>query len=91
MLFSNLLGALALSASVVQATTPHKAKETKNGAVASEDSRCTKIGIDILKQNGTAADAVSISRLHRRSPNSGTNLNSDNRNTILCWRNRHVS
>ena len=56
MLFTILLGALALGATIVQATTH---KETKNGAVASEDSRCTKIGIDILKQNGTAADAVS--------------------------------
>ena len=58
MLFTSLLGAgLALSVQLVQATTTPK--ETKNGAVASEDSRCTKIGIDVLKQNGTAADAVS--------------------------------
>lgn len=31
----------------------------KNGAVASESSICTDIGIDILKVGGNAADAVS--------------------------------
>lgn len=34
----------------------------KNGAVASESSLCSNIGIDILKVGGNAADAVSLVR-----------------------------
>ncbi|RDL42431.1 Uncharacterized protein BP5553_02410 [Venustampulla echinocandica] len=37
---------------------PHPEHDAKLGAVASESSECSKIGIDILKQGGNAADAL---------------------------------
>lgn len=30
----------------------------KNGAVASEASECSRIGVDLIKEGGNAADAV---------------------------------
>jgi gamma-glutamyltranspeptidase len=56
-LLSSLLGAFALSA--VSARPEHH-NDAKLGAVASEAATCSKIGIEILKQGGNAADAVSL-------------------------------
>lgn len=35
-------------------------EEDKLGAVAAESAVCSKIGVDVLKQGGNAADAVCI-------------------------------
>ncbi len=35
-------------------------EDAKLGAVATESEVCTKIGIDVLKEGGNAADAVSF-------------------------------
>lgn len=58
MLFSLFLGAIALGN--VANATPKPHKDAKLGAVASELAVCSKIGINILKQGGNAADAVSF-------------------------------
>lgn len=55
---SALLGAIALSATV--SATPKSYSDPKLGAVASQRSECSKIGIDALKQGGNAADSVSL-------------------------------
>lgn len=57
----NLLGALAITQTVLAnpVAVPVCAGQDKLGAVASESSICSKIGIDLLKAGGNAADAVS--------------------------------
>ena len=42
--------------------TQHEAKD-KRGAVASESSVCSNIGINLIKDGGNAADAVSGKRV----------------------------
>lgn len=37
---------------------PHFRHCDKNGAVASEASECSRIGIELIKEGGNAADAV---------------------------------
>ena len=37
----------------------------KRGAVASESSVCSNIGIDLIKDGGNAADAVSLTTLRK--------------------------
>lgn len=39
-------------------------EQGKLGAVAAESAVCSKIGVDVLKQGGNAADAVSTPILH---------------------------
>ena len=43
----------------------HEAKD-KRGAVASESSVCSNIGINLIKDGGNAADAVSEKRAARK-------------------------
>ena len=50
-----LLGALAVSQLALANPVPG---QDKLGAVASESAVCSKIGIDLLKAGGNAADAV---------------------------------
>lgn len=51
--------ALALNAILpVCAHEQHHEARDKKGAVASESSVCSKIGIDLLKKGGNAADAL---------------------------------
>ena len=38
----------------------HRIEQDHLGAVASENSVCSRIGIDLLKVGGNAADAVSL-------------------------------
>jgi len=60
MLLLSALWSFGLLANTAYAApAPHEVD--KLGAVASESSVCSKIGIDILKQGGNAADAVSSS------------------------------
>lgn len=65
-MFSKVLRILALGVIAQVASAPDSTKhpDAKLGAVASESSICSKIGIDILKKGGNAADAVSSMRLH---------------------------
>lgn len=63
MLFSLLVGALALGNAV---TATPKPQANKLGAVASEMAVCSKIGINVLKDGGNAADAVSLPCLMER-------------------------
>ncbi len=65
-MFSKVLRILALGfiTQVASATDSTKHHDTKLGAVASESSVCSKIGIDILKKGGNAADAVSSIYIH---------------------------
>jgi hypothetical protein len=61
MLLSTLLLQLGVAA-VAKATSAHHnttSADPKLGAVASESSVCSNIGIDMLKEGGNAADAVS--------------------------------
>ena len=51
----NVLGAIAGNG--------HLPEDDSHGAVASEVSECSKIGIKLLKKGGTAADAVRIYEL----------------------------
>lgn len=44
---------------VAQATSSHHKQDAKLGAVASESSVCSQIGVDTLEKGGNAADAVS--------------------------------
>lgn len=62
-----LLFKALLVGAIAQLTAAHpKAADAKLGAVASESSVCTKIGINILKKGGNAADSVSnVNPLHR--------------------------
>ena len=57
-----LLAALALAATqtALGVSPPQRVDGDKIGAVASEHKTCSKIGIDILKMGGNAADAVRI-------------------------------
>lgn len=57
MLLSHTLISLALF-SGAWATPARPTQRDKLGAVASESSVCSNIGIDILKEGGNAADAV---------------------------------
>ncbi|KAH6669494.1 gamma-glutamyltranspeptidase [Halenospora varia] len=58
MLFSIALP-VALSALVqIVSASPRPAHDAKTGAVASESSVCSNIGIDVLKEGGNAADAL---------------------------------
>ena len=45
----------------------HEAKD-KLGAVASESTVCSHIGIDLIKEGGNAADAVSRKYLRLTAP-----------------------
>lgn len=47
----------------------HEAKDTL-GAVASESSVCSRIGIDLIRDGGNAADAVCPSHLRYTAPGS---------------------
>ena len=53
-----LLGALAVAQIALANPVPVCAGQDKLGAVASESSICSNIGIDLLKAGGNAADAV---------------------------------
>lgn len=37
---------------------PHFRHQDKNGAVASEVSECSRVGLELIKEGGNAADAV---------------------------------
>lgn len=54
----SLLGALAVTQVALANPIPVCAGQDKLGAVASESSICSNIGIDLLKVGGNAADAV---------------------------------
>ncbi len=58
-----LLGALAVTQVALANPIPVCAGQDKLGAVASESSICSNIGIDLLKAGGNAADAVIINSL----------------------------
>jgi gamma-glutamyltranspeptidase / glutathione hydrolase len=45
---------------------PAPSHDQELGAVASESSVCSNIGIDILKEGGNAADAVSLIIHHEK-------------------------
>jgi gamma-glutamyltranspeptidase/glutathione hydrolase len=52
---------LAAQAVFLQSTFsdhPEQAEHDKTGAVASESAVCSRIGIDLLRQGGNAADAM---------------------------------
>ena len=58
----SLLASLALAAVAqlaLSSPTPHGVEHDQLGAVASENSICSRIGIELLKAGGNAADAVS--------------------------------
>jgi gamma-glutamyltranspeptidase/glutathione hydrolase len=57
---AGLVGQVALASPLPKAGNyaPHYAPDHL-GAVASESSICSQVGIDLLKQGGNAADAVS--------------------------------
>lgn len=57
MLFSRTLLGLGLLASA-RATAERPQQPDKLGAIATESSICSNIGIDLLKDGGNAADAV---------------------------------
>ena len=42
---------------------PHFRHHDKNGAVASEASECSRIGVELIKEGGNAADAVGRHRV----------------------------
>lgn len=50
---------LLLSFGVVAKGNPLSSHNAKLGAVASESAVCSNVGIDMLKDGGNAADAVS--------------------------------
>lgn len=50
--------ALAISQLVAPAAAHPPSAKDKKGAVASESAVCSHIGIDVLKDGGTAADAM---------------------------------
>jgi len=54
----SLLGALAVTQVALANPVPVCAGQDKLGAVASQSSICSNIGIDLLKAGGNAADAV---------------------------------
>ena len=59
----SLLASLALAAVsqlALSSSIPYKYEHDQLGAVASENSICSKIGIDLLKAGGNAADAVCL-------------------------------
>ena len=59
----SLLASLALAAVsqlALSSSTPYKYEHDQLGAVASENSICSNIGIDLLKAGGNAADAVCL-------------------------------
>lgn len=59
----SLLASLALAAVTQLAlgnSTPQRLEHDQLGAVASENSICSRIGIELLKAGGNAADAVSL-------------------------------
>ena len=63
--FSRLAIVLALQIAVIAAlSTKRNQHEASNssGAVASESAVCSKIGIDLIKKGGNAADAVGRSQ-----------------------------
>lgn len=61
--------ALVLSSAILVAAAPSQKRNsqgsisgggtTNHGAVATEVNICSQVGIDVLKQDGSAADAVS--------------------------------
>ena len=60
---SRLAFALALHsafASVAPAKRKHYEEYHKKGAVASESAVCSRIGIELIKKGGNAADAVGV-------------------------------
>ena len=56
-LLSSLLLVGVACAAPTYETAQHKTK-SENGAVASESAICSKIGIELLKRGGNAADAL---------------------------------
>lgn len=48
----------SLAQFVLSHKSPHFSHHDKNGAVASEASECSRIGVELIKEGGSAADAV---------------------------------
>jgi gamma-glutamyltranspeptidase/glutathione hydrolase len=51
-------GLLALQTVLADCQTPPVLQDGQRGAVASESDICSRIGIDLLKEGGNAADAM---------------------------------
>ena len=65
LLFGQLVSCWAPPASVHKRGGEQYEAKDKQGAVASESSVCSHIGIDLIKDGGNAADAVSRECLRR--------------------------
>ena len=48
----------ALASQIYLGDEPARSGDARHGAVASENSVCSQIGIDLMKAGGNAADAV---------------------------------
>ncbi len=60
LVFSQLASGWASPPPVLKRGGEHHEAKDKRGAVASESTVCSHIGIDLIKDGGNAADAVSL-------------------------------
>ena len=101
-LHTHLALALVLSQSAFSWTAPSSAYKRSSdqhelkdrlGAVASESSVCSKIGVDLIKDGGNAADAVclkELSKSHSKLANRNNVQLAVGWHSFLCRRDRNV-
>jgi hypothetical protein len=84
---ATLILSLGVVGQAVANPRPHNTTDAKHGAVASESSVCSQIGIDILKVGGNAADSV---RKVFITLNVYTKFKSASSNSTMCGSCCHV-